>query len=70
MRFFICLLLAMPVYAQAPNTREIRYQCDEKLQLCAVSMEDFAWMIAASQAKDAEIKRLRANAGCGPWRND
>jgi hypothetical protein len=69
MRFFICLLLAMPVYAQAPNNRRVEYQCDPTLNMCVVKLADWQWVVEAMQAKDAELARLRAEQGCGPWKD-
>ena len=68
MRLFICLLLAMPVYAQAPN-RRVEYQCDPTLNMCVVKLADWEWVVDAMKAKDAELARLRAEQGCGPWKD-
>lgn len=69
MRLLICLLLAMPVYAQAPNNRRVEYQCDETMKMCVVRLADWEWVVEAMQAKDAELARLRAEQGCGPWKD-
>lgn len=68
MRLLVCLLLALPVYAQAP-TRDIKFQCMAEYGLCAIGIADWEWVVNAMKSKDAEIDRLRAKVGCGSWRD-
>ena len=51
--------LALPVHAQAPDTRRIHFQCDE--ENCQLSKADWRWMM------EQHMKAQQLLAKCG-WK--
>jgi hypothetical protein len=67
MRFFICLLLAMPVYAQAPTftPQELLtgldhtpFVCEDGKDVCTIKRSDAEWIAA----RDALLVRVIESA--------
>lgn len=59
MRYLLLAFLALPAYAQAPDTRRIAFQCDD--ENCLIAKDDWRWMM------EQHMKAQQLLAKCG-WK--
>lgn len=59
MRYLIAALLALPVHAQAPDTRRIQFACDD--EHCVLAKDDLRWLM------EQHLKARDLLAKCG-WK--
>lgn len=61
MRYLLFAILALPVFAQAPDRREVPFRCSEGY--CLVPEKDWQWVMESMAAKDEALKTMAGKCG-------